>query len=261
MMNGHPQFDEDFDLYALGVLDEGERAEMSAHLQNCAACREKLAQAQQRVSLVALTLPEQEPPAHVKRQLMERVHGTKSRTAVVEKQGPSPRVYWWSRPAFGWAFAAVFALLAVFFAWDAHQLRTTMQQDRARAEAQQAQVERARAVLDLLNARETQKVTLTALAEKPQPAGRVFYHPQHGLIFYAQNMPALPPDRVYELWLVPPQGDPIAAGTFSPDSRGNGTVILPPLPKDVPAKAFAVTIEPQGGVPKATGPKVLIGAA
>src|SRR5579883_1826316 len=160
MMNGHPQFDEDFDLYALGVLDEGERAEMSAHLQSCGACREKLAQAQQRVSLVALTLPEQDPPAHVKRQLMERVHGTKSRTAVVEKQGPSPRVFWWSRPAFGWAFAVVFA-------WDAHQLRTTMQQDRARAEAQQAQVERARAVLDLLNARETQKVTLTALAEKP----------------------------------------------------------------------------------------------
>jgi anti-sigma-K factor RskA len=33
------------------------------------------------------------------------------------------------------------------------------------------------------------------------------------------------------------------------------------VPANTPAKAFAVTIEPVGGAPQPTGPKVLLGAA
>jgi len=33
------------------------------------------------------------------------------------------------------------------------------------------------------------------------------------------------------------------------------------LPQGVEPKAFAVTIEPSGGMPQPTGPKVLVGAA
>jgi anti-sigma-K factor RskA len=60
------------------------------------------------------------------------------------------------------------------------------------------------------------------------------------------------------LWLIPGQGNSISAGIFDVDTKGNGSV-LPPLPSGLTAKAFAVTIEPRGGVPKPTGKKVLFG--
>ena len=53
---------------------------------------------------------------------------------------------------------------------------------------------------------------------------------------------------------------PINAGAFQPDPKGNGQVLLPPLEPGVKPKAFAVTVEPAGGVPKPTGAMVLVGA-
>ena len=38
-MNAHPQYDEDFELYELGVLDGGDKAEFEAHLAGCPECR------------------------------------------------------------------------------------------------------------------------------------------------------------------------------------------------------------------------------
>jgi anti-sigma-K factor RskA len=58
---------------------------------------------------------------------------------------------------------------------------------------------------------------------------------------------------------VPTSGSPISAGVFHPNANGKASILLPPLPPGVAAKAFAVTVEPAGGVPQPTGPKVLIG--
>jgi anti-sigma-K factor RskA len=81
------------------------------------------------------------------------------------------------------------------------------------------------------------------------------------LLFYASNLPAPAPGRTYQLWLVPATGSPISAGTFDPDARGDASVVLPTLPPDVMAAAFAVTDELAGGVPQPTGAKVLVGMA
>ena len=58
---------------------------------------------------------------------------------------------------------------------------------------------------------------------------------------------------------MPVAGNPVSAGVFAIDASGNGAVLLPDLPAGVAAKAFAVTEEPEGGVPQPTGPKVLVG--
>ena len=77
----------------------------------------------------------------------------------------------------------------------------------------------------------------------------------------AANLAALPAGKTYQLWLIPTEGKPISAGVFNPDAQGAGTILLPPLPEGVVAKAFAVTVEPSGGVPQPTGPIVLVGSA
>ena len=73
-----------------------------------------------------------------------------------------------------------------------------------------------------------------------------------------QNLPAPPSGKTYEVWLLA-GGAPIPAGLFRPDSGGAARIDLPELADLGHAVAFAVTVEPEGGVPAPTGAKVLVG--
>jgi anti-sigma-K factor RskA len=105
------------------------------------------------------------------------------------------------------------------------------------------------------------RVTLVAAKTPPLPEGKAIYvRDRSSLIFLASNFQTLPPQKAYELWLIPTNGAPIPAGVFKPDARGSATVVNPPLPAGVEAKAFAITIEPEAGSTAPTMPIVLMGA-
>src|SRR5271154_3528398 len=95
--------------------------------------------------------------------------------------------------------------------------------------------------------KEATKIELVAVGNKPQPRGKAIYQRRNrNLIFFASNLPPLPAEKVYALWLFPANGGaPIAAGLFKPDARGSATVVNPPLPAGGQAKNFAVTLEPE----------------
>jgi anti-sigma-K factor RskA len=100
-----------------------------------------------------------------------------------------------------------------------------------------------------------------AAQSPPQPQGKAIYvRDRASLIFLASNMPVLPPQKAYELWLIPTNGSPIPAGVFKPDARGSATVVEPPLPAGVEAKTFAITVEPEQGSSTPTMPIVMMGA-
>ena len=114
---------------------------------------------------------------------------------------------------------------------------------------QETRLQEATEVVKTLVDPEAQKIELVAVGNKPQPRGKAIYQRRnHNLIFFASNLPSLPVDKIYELWLFPAGGGaPIAAGLFKPDARGSATVVNPPLPAGVEAKNFAVTLEPESG--------------
>ena len=255
----HPQFDEDFDLHALGALDREEALEIESHVKNCARCASKLAEARGRIALLAGVAPSEEPPLRVKQRLMARVGEASTPELKIQKKLRPTAI--WLRPAIGWAVACAALVAAFVLGFGNYRLSRQIGKLKARVEAQQSTETRARAVLALLTAPSTQKITLTAAAEKPRPEGRVYYQANHGMLFYAEDLPLPPPGRTYQLWLVPTAGAPVSAGVFQPDKEGYASIVLPDLPPDTIAKAFAVTVEPAGGVPQPTGPKVLIGAS
>jgi len=78
----------------------------------------------------------------------------------------------------------------------------------------------------------------------------------------ASNLDPLPAGKTYELWLIPKSGAPMPAGLFKPDAHGMA-MMMPENP-EVPAwtdlKAFAVTVEPEGGTTTPTMPIVLMGS-
>jgi anti-sigma-K factor RskA len=174
-------------------------------------------------------------------------------------------------PWIGWAVAAGLALVSWNLYHDRDNLRGELmaqvsQIDQLKTQAttatEVANAAAAQQVLDTMTDTSAMRVTLTTYKAAQHPTGRTTYVASKGaLIFLANDLGSLPPEKTYELWLIPlAEGQsPIPAGTFRVDERGTANVIMPPLPKGVEAKGFAVTIEPQGGSTTPTMPLVLFG--
>jgi len=259
-MSGHEQFGEDLALYAVNALDGEDRAKVEQHLASCADCRLELEQLRGDGALLALSTSGPKPPARARTRLLDAI--AKESAVAQPKTTHEPVRTGRSISAwFGWAAAAAMVVLAVLL-WNEN---SALKQSLAAMSDQSAQmtreVEDLRKIAAPIVSPQAQRITVVSLKAPLQPQGKAFYlRNRSSLVFVASNMPQLPPHKAYELWLVPPQGAPIAAGVFKPDARGSGTIVNPPLPSGVEAKAFAITVEDEAGVPHATTPIIMMGA-
>ena len=166
-------------------------------------------------------------------------------------------------PWAGWAVAAGLAMGAGDLYYQRDALRGAVVAQASRIDHLAADAAASKQVLDTLTDSSAKRVTLVTKGQTaPLPTGRATYVASKGmLIFLANNMEPLQPAKTYELWLIPATAgaNPIPAGTFRPDERGNASVILPTLPKGVEAKAFGVTVEDEGGSTTPTLPIILVG--
>jgi hypothetical protein len=169
-----------------------------------------------------------------------------------------------------WLLAARAAAAAVGTSlgwWSASEevvrLRSTVAELRATATtllAVRADFDRERAAREraanILNAPDVAGTSLAGVAPATTARARVYVSASRGLFFAAENLPPLPTGRTYQLWTIV-AGQPVSHGIFDPEASGRADLLAqaPPGPVD----AFAVTIEPAGGVPAPTGDKVLLG--
>ena len=250
-MSGHEQYGEDLALFALGALEGDERATLEKHLETCASCREELAALSGDMALMSTAVMGPKPPQRSRQRLMEAIAkepGNVHVRATETRAGESkPGWNWWS--ALGWLAAAAMLLVVLRMRGENDHLRDSVATLGSLVKHQTSELENAQRVVDTITAPEAQKVVLVAGKTPPQPQGKAFYlRDRSSLIFVANNLPALAPDKIYELWLFPASGGaPIAAGLFKPDAHGSATVVNPPLPAGVEAKNFAVTLEPESG--------------
>lgn len=253
-MNGHEQYAEDLALHALGTLQGEDRVTLEKHLETCPGCRQELEQLRGDMALMAMATSGPRPPQRARQRLLDAIAKEPRIPTVVPARKPS--FNWWA--ALGWAAAAGMLLVVIQLRRENYFLHESVSNLGALTGQQTVELANAQRVLDALTAPETQTVTLVASKSPPQPQGKAFYlRNRSGLVFVANNLAPLPADKIYELWLIPPTGSPIAAGLFKPDAKGNATVVNPPgLPAGVEAKTFAVTLEPATGphdAPRGTG--------
>ena len=168
----------------------------------------------------------------------------------------------------GWAVATIALLVAIYFVY--RSALTQRHLDNSRQQVVQlstqnqqldAQAQQLQKLMNALNSPEATQVTLAETRRPAQPSGQVTYSPQTGaLLLVVGHLRPLAQNRTYELWLIPANGKaPIAAGLFRPDASGSASVVLPPLPAGVAAKAFGVTVEQTSGSSTPTLPIVMTG--
>ncbi|HUJ41767.1 MAG TPA: anti-sigma factor [Candidatus Acidoferrales bacterium] len=272
-MREHPQFAEDIDLLALEMLGDEDCGPLREHLEGCGACRARYEEARALGAMLAIAAPPANPPARVRQRLLAQLDAQRepgkparqpeaARAAESGYREAAGRPVFWHSSNLGWAIAtlvilAVTAMLSEQYRRAENEIRN-LQTELA---GSQNELERTKAVVDLLHATDTVRVKLmSGTAPWPWPEGKVYYHPKEGLLFVASNMPPVEAGKVYQLWYVPEHGSPQSAGVFAPDVHGNATLMSPPSSKSMVPRAFAVTIERAGGSPEPTGPEVLTGA-
>ena len=255
-MNGHPTREEDFDLYALGALEGDEKQEIETHVASCAECARKLAEARGRIALLALAAPSAPPSAAVKQRLMSQIRADASPAAREPESARGVFGRWWITVL---APAGVALAVATIVLWSENRnLDEQLAALRASAQQQQQQLHDARDVADLITANDTITVALAQQPGQPKGSAHVMYNAKMGMLMYEGEIAPAPAAKSYQLWLVPTTGKPISAGVFNPASEQPDHWMMKVPPGMVP-KAFAVTLEPAGGMPQPTGPMVLVG--
>ncbi len=229
------------DAYALGALPDDERATVEAYL---ALHPERQAEIDDIVGiagLLALAPPEQEPPADLRRRLMQVVESEAAQPRAAE----SPSSSW-----FGWlgglrnvALGAAAVLVVGLLSWnvllqeDVQDLRGQVEEARSANEAQQTR----EIALDGTWAEQGARAEVTALKDDRA-------------ILVVEDMPSMPEDRTGQVWVIH-DDKPLPSGLLDPSGNMAATAITTPLRG---ADAIAVTIEPAGGSDKPTSDPVLV---
>lgn len=206
---------------------------------------------------VPQSVPAQEP------QLLRSFGYASASTEDEEQPKPQRNGWLWALAGLGWATAAAAGVFLFLQVRDNEHLRDTVNSQSAALSIANESAERAQLAWDTITSTSSQRFTLTKVDVRLPATARVFYLPERGaLVFQASNLEPLPPQKTYELWLIP-SGDnplPMAAGTFKPDINGNATMMLPPdIPKGITASKFGVTMENDGGATEPSKPILMIG--
>ena len=254
-MGVHDQLGDQVASYALDALTPAEKQAFEAHLTTCATCAAEVRSLTPVAGALAHLAPLADPGASVRAGLLAALRTGRSRSDT------------------SWLAAAASVALAVALGSYAAQLRgrVTTLEGRLRdttlraaaSERQVADVRRtafeAQSAVAVLAAPDLARIDLAGQPAAPSASARAFWSRSRGLVFTASNLPAPPPGRAYQLWVLTKQPAPISAGMMKPDASGRVNVRFD-MPADLPRPvALAVTLEPEGGVAAPTGDKYLVG--
>lgn len=221
--------------YVLDNLDESERQEIESLMGNNPALREEIRQLQAVFGIMAHQEPILKAPAQL-------------RDKVLLEDITSPRRLPWRNIITGIALLSIFVL-----AIDNFRLRQQFQF------AQKSELERVAALLQRSNSR-----LIAMTGEQTQAAGTLLFTPGNWqeVVLSLQNLPPLPPDEVYRLWLTLSNNQTIFCGEFNTNDQGKVFIKMNPPqtpPKGVKAKGLFVTVGTTNSLPTFEGKRVMTG--
>lgn len=262
---------------ALTALDAEDARALDTHLRSCADCRSERREWEETAAFLALDATRLEPSTQLRERILASVRAEGRRVELTDDRADAsaepivvadkvlaferaverkPRNVWASLGSFG-AIAATLVLAALIISlvvlW---QQNRAIQKELARlsTEMQQAkaQLDHERAVVQLLTSPDTHIAKLTGTNVAPGAHAMLAYDKNGHAMLMAKGLPAAPEGKAYQLWYIT-GGKPMPGKMLTTDPAGNAI-----LEDQIPAAAlsgavFAVTLEPEGGMPSPTG--------
>ncbi len=264
--------------YILGALDARERESMEAHLETCDACTSRLASDGDTLAALALAAPQLEVPAVVKQRLLVRIDtdlarrrssgGLYARAAAA--LGGLGRSF---APRAGMALTSALVLVVIFSGvWfntrlnDVSEDAEDLSQQVADADAHDEEMlkesrSQRYALYEALRMSTTgSSVKLLSGTDRSSKARGMIMVSSSGTegLLLVVNLPPLPEDKVYQVWLVS-RGRKHASEIFEVDSSGWGyAIVLPVIPFTL-VDTVEITVEPSDNGASPTGSGVLKG--
>lgn len=250
--------------YVLNALSENDRATFVEMLDKAEPSQKKLYhRLRSTANQLAFSVDRKKPSAEVKQAIMRSVESGK--TVAVDSKPKSNR--------FIMAIAASFALLiiAIALVFYAFNLNGTINdkeqiiaQQQTRITELQNKVQQREELLSILSARTVDLIVMNGMAVNTKGYGKVIWDPEtEQALLQVSNLPPEPPDKDYQLWVMK-NNKPMPAGVFSVSATDEASFFkieeLPDVTQQA-ASAFAVTLEPEGGMPQPTGDMYLLGNA
>jgi anti-sigma factor RsiW len=220
--------------YALDALDARDEATYESHLAGCSRCRAELAELSETAGALAYGIQSPAPPPGLRARILEAATAERSNVVPLRRRRAFQAVA---------GIAAVAAGFAIGFGLWATSLRS-------RVDGQRSAAAELRAAVAILGNPHAQRIPLG-------PRASVVVTPGGEAALVTNHLPAAPPGKTYEAWVVE-GGKPAPAGLF----RGGDGIDAIRLSRSVPTLAFVlVTVEPGGGSTSPTGPPILRGQA
>ncbi len=272
-----------FEQYILGALDSTERGAMESHLEACDSCGARLQSDGETVAALAVAAPQLAVPDAVKQRLFMRVDAdlARQRSAVgwyprlAATFGALGRSFVSFGVPYGSTAVASALVLSVVFTgvWFNGRLNDVSQD--AEDLSQQVEAADARDEKMLQEFRSQRYALYEALRMSTSPGATVNLlsgtdrsSKAHGMIMVSStgaeglllvvNLPPLPSDKVYQVWLVS-KGRKYSSETFTVDSSGWGQAVVMPVVPFALVDTVEITVEPSGNSVAPTGSGVLKG--
>ena len=237
--SGDP-FRENLAAYTLDALDGDEVRALEEHLQTCASCREELAAYRELGEGLLAAIPPHQPPAELRRRLKESLPSRQ------ESHAPGRK---WSLGQIALGMALVLLLGITLFS--VFQAQALQRQQAALAR----QINSSQVALAMLAYPSTRTLPLG----DGNIAGNLLVDPDRNVAaMIVWNLPVLPEDQAYQIWLIDPQGKRTSGGTFrSEKDQPFTTVSILASAAFSSFSGLGVTVEPAGGSETPTGRNVL----
>ena len=245
------EFEELVPAYVLGALDAPERTRLEKHLRGCPDLRDQIASYSKVTDLLPYIANPVEPRGNLRYRVLAAV-------APQPKGGFSlPKLFigLFRSPA----FAAVALLLAIGLGIWNFSTQNQLSQQIAQDQKLLAQLARERdQVSSVMAYGQGQPRELQGTEVAARSSGRLYgKSDQTAFVLAVHNLPLLETGKVYQVWLVSTSGERMSGGTFALDNQGYGWIVVAPPKPLSEYRSIGITIEPDGGSPGPTGPRVM----
>lgn len=241
-------------VYALGALDERERALVRSYLERHPELRDEAATYGIVTYGLAAGVPPHTPPPALRAALLNRARPAPAPAPVQQRARAWDRLIQAAlAPKFAvYAACATLLLIAGLLAVQVVRLGSRVAFLEAEAATQ--------ARLAYILANGSEQVALRGIEQTPEATATLHYIPgARWAALKVNRLPNLPTAQAYQLWLTNAAGERWSGATFTTDDAGQAIVLVwCPQPMDEIVR-FRVSIEPAQGSPEPTGPGVLLG--